>query len=340
MENVPGDDRTVYDTLLDEVHRLRAENEQLRISSREKPREDDFHESGDKDKGSNHGNGGEAGQLERELEALKRELSLCTDENASLKEENEMLMEEIRTQIRHNEAGKESERQARTSDSVSGGVECRKRHSVDEAGGGNSKRARILELKDNPVSRYRWVSGKMNGLLRAENDDLLNKTLAESNKVPLSSYKRLEYELKMEKKKVASSEKMMDRLKDKYNHGIRRFIEVVYKVLGYKIEFVTDWRVKIVPRLAKECSIGLDMSDINVVRMNRHNIQKLDSGRGGRIVENLLKFWILDKRELSCFFSSLNLELYERKKVQSGLDSEAKQICGDEQNDHELATHN
>lgn len=326
MQNATNGSGDEYNALLVEVERLKKENEQLRISARGNSERTNQHESVKEEEIRNKGgtiNGTEsrAGLLDKkvitltnELSEYKKENASLKEENMSLKEENEMLMEEIRTQIGKKEGEMAVTEGNQDENTALNGTDHKRARSKDDDESANGKKARILELKDNPVSRYRWTNEKMVELLRSENDDLLNGVLAEYKKVPLSSYERLKSDIEIEKRKVAKTAKMMQRLKDKYNQGIKRFVEIVYKVLGYKLEFVTEWRIRIIPRLAKECSVCLDMSDINDVRMNRRNIQRLDDGQGGKIVENLMKFWIIDKRELSCFFSSLNLELYERKR--------------------------
>ncbi|VEU23989.1 DEKNAAC105117 [Brettanomyces naardenensis] len=164
---------------------------------------------------------------------------------------------------------------------------------------------KILQLKDNPVRRYQWKNEKMIRVLRRENEDLLTK-----KETVDSTIERLRLELADQREENSNSEKRMLRLKERYSKNIGKFVDVVYKLLGYKIEFVTETRLKIIPKLSKNSYIVLDIGDIKEMRMKKENF-KMEVG-GKDLVENLIQFWVIERREISCFFNALGLEMYER----------------------------
>ncbi|QPG75616.1 hypothetical protein FOA43_002973 [Brettanomyces nanus] len=167
------------------------------------------------------------------------------------------------------------------------------------------KRVKVLELKNNPVNELKWKNNSMNEKLVKENEWLIS-----NRAVGNTTVERLEMEKHQDKLEIERLHKQLERLKDRYKKNIRRFMEIVYKILGYKIEFITEERLRITPKQKKESSIVIDIGDLKEMRLNRGKFKDLNS----ELVDNLVKFWILDKKEMSCFFNALSLELYEQER--------------------------
>ncbi|GME83945.1 unnamed protein product [Ambrosiozyma monospora] len=211
---------------------------------------------------------------------------------------------------------------------------------------------RVLELKDNPTAKHYNISKKLLDQLRKENTDLLSKTLAGQNQspssqshqiqttVPISVYERMTTERQQLTSEIQGLNKRLLRLKEMYGKKSSKFMDLIFKVLGYKIEFLSDNKIKVIPKLLHQQSFKStsrkssgnrdndsddDVDNDNhanansngyiIVELNKKKI-KLNKDHFRNIgksinLDNLIQFWIEDKCEISCFFNALNLELYE-----------------------------
>lgn len=174
------------------------------------------------------------------------------------------------------------------------------------------KKMKVMEFKDNPTERYQWVNNEMLQRLKNENEDLLQTI--KGGKVPMSTCDRLKEELTHLKDANERLDKVNNRLKERYKKEVRRYIEIVFKVLGFKIEFVTESRIHVKPKHSKDTYLNIDLSAQNDFRVDMKSLMKLTDQNEDNVISNLWRVWVVDRKDLSCFFSALNLELYERKK--------------------------
>ncbi|KAH3661176.1 hypothetical protein OGAPHI_006583 [Ogataea philodendri] len=179
-------------------------------------------------------------------------------------------------------------------------------------------RERVLELRDNPASNHERVTRKMITSLREENEQLKAVKLNDENQVPRAVYERLGAELEQAQQEIRNLTKRMKRLREMFSSKAARFNEIIHLLLGYKIEMLSDTKLKMYPKFNNASFIQVDLSrsgtengrvlDENGIRVklpSQGGFEKVD-------VDNLIRFWVLEKQEPCCFFNSLNLELYDK----------------------------
>ncbi|KAG7819656.1 hypothetical protein KL928_002330 [Ogataea angusta] len=189
---------------------------------------------------------------------------------------------------------------------------------VKKLGSSNDNGFRVLELRDNPATRHERVTRKMLEKLREENQQLVDDKLATDQMIPKTVYERVCLEQDQLQEEIKSLNKRMTRLREMFSSKAARFNEIVFLLLGYKIELLSETKLKMYPKFNRDSFIQVDLS--------RHGSKKgqLLDGDGIRVklpaeagfqkvdVNNLIRFWVLEKQQPCCFFNALNLELYDK----------------------------
>ncbi|KAG7811882.1 hypothetical protein KL921_002148 [Ogataea angusta] len=189
---------------------------------------------------------------------------------------------------------------------------------VKKLGSSNDNGFRVLELRDNPAARHERVTRKMLEKLREENQQLVDAKLATDQMIPKTVYERVCLEQDQLQEEIKSLNKRMTRLREMFSSKAARFNEIVFLLLGYKIELLSETKLKMYPKFNRDSFIQVDLS--------RHGSKKgqLLDGDGIRVklpaeagfqkvdVNNLIRFWVLEKQQPCCFFNALNLELYDK----------------------------
>ncbi|KAG7886698.1 hypothetical protein KL938_000351 [Ogataea parapolymorpha] len=183
---------------------------------------------------------------------------------------------------------------------------------------GNERGVRVLELHENPAARHERVTRKMLEKLRQENQQLVDAKLATDQLIPKTVYERVCLEQDQLQEEIKSMNKRMTRLREMFSSKAARFNEIVFLLLGYKIELLSETKLKMYPKFNGDSFIQVDLS--------RHGSKKghLLDGDGIRVklpaeagfqkvdVNNLIRFWVQEKQQPCCFFNALNLELYDK----------------------------
>ncbi|KAG7748302.1 hypothetical protein KL911_000353 [Ogataea haglerorum] len=189
---------------------------------------------------------------------------------------------------------------------------------VKKLGSSNENGVRVLELRENPAARHERVTRKMLDKLRQENRQLVAAKLATDQLIPKSVYERVCLEQDQLQEEIKSLNKRMTRLREMFSSKAARFNEIVFLLLGYKIELLSETKLKMYPKFNRDSFIQVDLS-----RRGSSKGQVLD-GEGIRVklpaeggfqkvdVNNLIRFWVLEKQQPCCFFNALNLELYDK----------------------------
>ncbi|KAG7902403.1 hypothetical protein KL935_001311 [Ogataea polymorpha] len=182
----------------------------------------------------------------------------------------------------------------------------------------NERGVRVLELRENPAARHERVTRKMLEKLRQENQQLVDAKLATDQLIPKTVYERVCLEQDQLQEEIKSMNKRMTRLREMFSSKAARFNEIVFLLLGYKIELLSETKLKMYPKFNRDSFIQVDLG--------RHGskIGHLLDGDGIRVklpaeagfqkvdVDNLIRFWVLEKQQPCCFFNALNLELYDK----------------------------
>lgn len=172
------------------------------------------------------------------------------------------------------------------------------------------KRIRILQLRDNPLLKDQFVKRKQLELLKNENDDLLrairsgNSPLIEN--IPLSVYKSLNFELNQRDEDLLKANKKFIRLKEIFNKKSLDFIDVINSLLGFKLEFQQEGKVKIFSCFKPERYLIADLNQ-NTLKSN------LDSDMDDW--HDLLHLWVEQRGQIPCFLATITLRLWEMSAI-------------------------
>jgi mitotic spindle assembly checkpoint protein MAD1 len=114
---------------------------------------------------------------------------------------------------------------------------------------------RILQLKDNPTAREQAVKVSILNSLREENAALLAQLEGRCNEVrmvPRATLENCKAEIRSMEQVVAEKEKRMTRLKEIWSAKSQEFREAVYSLLGWKLDFMQNGRVRVTHMFGNE----------------------------------------------------------------------------------------
>ncbi|KAJ9648828.1 coiled-coil domain-containing protein mad1 [Coniosporium tulheliwenetii] len=176
----------------------------------------------------------------------------------------------------------------------------------------SASRTRILELRSNPTADAEALKTSTLNALREENRALLaqleNRHTSENVATPLvpaATLTVLRNELDAMTLEVASKEKRMLRLKQIWSAKSAEFREAVASILGYKMDFMPNGRV----RVTSVFYPGEEEGENSIVFDGENGTMK--SEFAGEIRE-LIEFWVEGRKDIPCFLAAMTLEFYER----------------------------
>lgn len=195
-------------------------------------------------------------------------------------------------------------------------------------------RTRILELRSNPTAEAEKVKLSTLAALRAENRDLLAQLRNERSNakvVPLSTLESKEIELREMEKTVAEKEKRMRRLKEIWTAKSSEFREAVASVLGYKLDFLPNGRVRVTsmfhlspayrhgdrdasPDARGPGSMG-DGEENSIIFDGENGTMKISGGPNSLFameIRSLIKFWVEERKDIPCFLAAMTLDFYDK----------------------------
>ncbi|CCF57208.1 hypothetical protein KAFR_0C02150 [Kazachstania africana CBS 2517] len=166
------------------------------------------------------------------------------------------------------------------------------------------KKIRILQLRDNPLANDQFIKKKQITLLQNENKDLMEQikdSASDVRTVPFSVYESLSFELKQQENEIFKVNKKSVRLKEMFNKKSLEFIDVVNSILGFRLEFQQDNKVKIYSCFKPDKFLVVDLVKNTLVsNLNLHNW------------DELLKLWIEERGQIPCFLATVTLQLWEQ----------------------------
>lgn len=168
------------------------------------------------------------------------------------------------------------------------------------------KKIRILQLRDNPLLKDQFVKRKQLELLQRENSDLLQITQSGGNSdletVPTSVYETLRFTMKQREDDLFKTNKKFTRLKEVFNNKSLEFIDVVNSLLGFRLEFQQDGKVKIISCFKPEKSLIADLNQ---------NTLKSNLDKDIEDWEKLLDLWVNERGQIPCFLATITLRLWD-----------------------------
>ena len=164
------------------------------------------------------------------------------------------------------------------------------------------KKIRIVELRDNPLAKDQFIKKRKLALLQKENKDLLSQLQSNENvqTVPVAVYESLNFDIKQQEQEIFKANKKFVRLKEVFNKKSLEFIDVVNSILGFKLEFRPDNKIKIY-----SC---YKPNKYMIVDLKRNT---LDSNLEISNWDHLLQIWITERDSIPCFLATLTLQLWE-----------------------------
>jgi mitotic spindle assembly checkpoint protein MAD1 len=177
-----------------------------------------------------------------------------------------------------------------------------------------SSRTRVLELKSNPTADAEALKLSTVRTLREANaqllDQLENGRTAPST-VPLATLDAARDELDEIKYQLASSEKKIVRLKQIWTAKSLEFREAVASILGWKLDFMPNGRVKVTSMFKPADEEG----ENSIIFDGENGTMKVSGGEqsvfAGEIRDQIV-YWVEGRKEIPCFLSALTLEFWER----------------------------
>lgn len=162
--------------------------------------------------------------------------------------------------------------------------------------------------------------------LRTENASLLAQLEGTYNAkvVPISvldNARRTIEELKMH---IAEKEKRMTRLKEIWSAKSLEFREAVASVLGWKMDFMPNGRVRVTSMFYPAGGGGgggggegesEGEGNNSIIFDGEKGTMKISGGPDGlfaREIKNLVRFWVEERKEIPCFLAAMTLEFYEK----------------------------
>lgn len=177
-----------------------------------------------------------------------------------------------------------------------------------------SSRTRVLELKSNPTADAEALKLSTVRNLREANAQLLaqlDNAQQPPSTVPLSTLDAVRDELEELRTQLASSTKKIARLKQIWTAKSLEFREAVASILGWKLDFMPNGRVKVTSMFKPADEDG----ENSIVFDGENGTMKVSGGEqsvfAGEIRDQIV-YWVEGRKEIPCFLSALTLEFWER----------------------------
>lgn len=197
----------------------------------------------------------------------------------------------------------------------------------------NADKVRVLEFANNPARKEFEARSAVLAALRRENSELLSKLSDQGEgivQVPQQVVLNIQQENRDLQQAVADKDKRMLRLKEvgrlaqnqHFTNGLQiwtaksmEFREAVYSLLGYRIDFLENGRVRLTSVFADEDDHSFvftsDENDAGTLQLTgAGNKEFMDS------VRNLMDYWVHDRGNIVLFLAAFQLEAAERQETQ------------------------
>jgi mitotic spindle assembly checkpoint protein MAD1 len=180
-------------------------------------------------------------------------------------------------------------------------------------------RTRVLELRSNPTADAEAIKLSTLRTLREENAALLAQVegKAPSGKVvPISTLAAARLTLDELKTTLQQTEKKSLRLKQIFTTKSLEFREAVASILGWKLDFMPNGRVKATSILyPSHLDSDGDEQENSITFDGENGTMKVSGGVDSVFageIRQAVEFWVEGRKEIPCFLAALTLEFYER----------------------------
>lgn len=174
---------------------------------------------------------------------------------------------------------------------------------------------RVLHHKDNPTSKFQAIRTQALKDLQIENAALLAQ-LAGKNvvTVPIQSLRNAETESHKLMDTIKQKEKMIQRLKEVFSAKSSEFREAVYSLLGYKLDFLPNGRVRLTSMYAEQTDHAFIFDgEAGTMQLSAGESTSVDKANPFLAsVNNLISYWSGERHSIPGMLSALTLELLEK----------------------------
>ena len=182
-----------------------------------------------------------------------------------------------------------------------------------------TSRTRILELRSNPTADAEAIKLSTLKTLREENAALLAQVEGNPSSgkvVPISTLAAARLTLDELKATLQQTEKKSLRLKQIFATKSLEFREAVASILGWKLDFMPNGRVKATSILYPSHIDSDGEEEENSITFDGENGTMKVSGGPNSVfageIRQAVEFWVEGRKEIPCFLAALTLEFYER----------------------------
>jgi mitotic spindle assembly checkpoint protein MAD1 len=180
----------------------------------------------------------------------------------------------------------------------------------------NEQKVRILQLRNNPFQNDQIIKKSKLDVLERMNSDLLRKAEF-TETVPKSVFGKSELDKQELETKIQQLNKKSQRLREIFQSKSLEFIDAVYSLLGFKLEFLPSNKVKLISKYVNNDQNCITIDPINqTLKANKFSDE---DDEFFKVYETLISFWIKEKNEIPCFLSALTLELFEKEQIQNNV---------------------
>lgn len=182
-----------------------------------------------------------------------------------------------------------------------------------------TSRTRVLELRSNPTADAEAIKLSTLKTLREENAALLAQVEGNPSSgkvVPISTLAAARLTLDELKATLQQTEKKSLRLKQIFATKSLEFREAVASILGWKLDFMPNGRVKATSILYPSHIDSDGEEEENSITFDGENGTMKVSGGPNSVfageIRQAVEFWVEGRKEIPCFLAALTLEFYER----------------------------
>jgi mitotic spindle assembly checkpoint protein MAD1 len=182
-----------------------------------------------------------------------------------------------------------------------------------------TSRTRVLELRSNPTADAEAIKLSTLKTLREENAALLAQVEGNPSSgkvVPISTLAATRLTLDELKATLQQTEKKSLRLKQIFQTKSLEFREAVASILGWKLDFMPNGRVKATSILYPSHIDSDGEEEENSITFDGENGTMKVSGGPNSVfageIRQAVEFWVEGRKEIPCFLAALTLEFYER----------------------------
>ncbi|KAF2211221.1 hypothetical protein CERZMDRAFT_43702 [Cercospora zeae-maydis SCOH1-5] len=181
-----------------------------------------------------------------------------------------------------------------------------------------SSKTRVLEFRNNPTAEIEAIKMSTLNTLREENAALLAQLEGQPNGtkvVPVSSLENIRLQLEETKTQMKKMEKKDMRLRQIYSAKALEFREAVCSILGWKLDFMPNGRVKCTSILYPTQFYDGEEVENSIVFDGENGTMKVSGGPQSVFageIKGMIEFWVEGRKEIPCFLAALTLEFYDK----------------------------